>query len=102
MADRPTGRFSPWVVAEWLEGLSADAGKQATRMETSVADSASPAVRRLIVDLLLMQAGIGRFFAAKLRAAVLYEISAEHVERSNARQGSPVLSRSAVGVAVRR
>ena len=73
MADRPTGRFSPWVVAEWLEGLSADAGKQATRMETSVADSASPAVRRLIVDV-MMQAGIGRFFAAKLRAAVLYEI----------------------------
>ena len=53
-----------------------------------------PEVRRLAVDVTI-QADLGRFFAAKLNAAVLYELSAQHGERCDARRSGRGVSPSA-------
>jgi hypothetical protein len=54
-----TGKYSPIEVAQWLEDLAATA--------KPVRD------RRIDIDVAI-QAGLGRFFAAKFRAGVLYAI----------------------------
>jgi hypothetical protein len=55
----PNGKYSPIEVAQWLEDL-ADAVKYSKD-------------RRVDIDTAI-EAGLGRFFAAKFRAGVLYEI----------------------------
>lgn len=68
-----SGRYSSLEVAAWLEGMSADASTQLARLEAS--PEPRPAdVRRFIIDIAILES-IGRFFAGKLRAATLYEIS---------------------------
>jgi hypothetical protein len=69
-----SGRYSPLEVASWLEKLSEDAAHDLARMEAELTDSAPPEARRLVVDVAIQEA-LGRFFAGKLRAAVLYEVS---------------------------
>lgn len=54
------GKYSPVEVARWLEDLSAKAASPAT----------------------YLQAGLGRFFATKLRAGVLYELHARTNDRA--------------------
>ncbi len=62
-----SGKYSPIEVAQWLEDLAAAAqpGK----------------VRRVDIDVAI-QSGLGRFFAAKFRAAVLYGIHARTGDRA--------------------
>ncbi len=57
-----SGKYSPIEVAEWLDGLAADALKHLP---------SSP--RRVAIDV-AVQAALGRFFAAKFRAGVYYSI----------------------------
>lgn len=64
---RANPRYSPTAVAAHLESLAAGAGAAAG------AAAPSPDERRLAVDIHI-QAALGRFFAAKLRAGVLYAV----------------------------
>jgi hypothetical protein len=64
-----SGRYSPVDVAQWLEDLAGAAEADLARAGASVA----PDGRRVAIDAAML-AGLGRFFAAKLRAAVLYAI----------------------------
>ncbi len=64
-----SGKYSPVEVAQWLEDFSYAAAKH---MEEAGRHS-SPEFRRLAADVGI-QAGIGRFFGAKLRSGVLYAI----------------------------
>lgn len=87
LAGEPSGRYSPLEVAGWLEHLSEDAMEHLARIEKEIADPAAQEARRLIVDVTI-QAGIGRFFAGKMRAAVLWELFR--------RTGSPAIYREAL------
>lgn len=64
-----SGKYSPIEVAAWLEDF-------AGRAERDLSEAGNPAsadAARAAVDI-EMQAGLGRFFAAKFRAGVLYSI----------------------------
>ncbi len=65
-------KYSPIEVSQWLEDLAATAAKQLVEAEKGKSRN-TPAFRRFEVDVKI-QIGIGRFFAAKLRAATLYAI----------------------------
>jgi hypothetical protein len=71
------GKYSPVEVAQWLEDFSEAAARHLAeaeaQAEAQAADRAAPALRRTAVDV-AVQAGLGRFFAWKLRAAVLYAL----------------------------
>jgi hypothetical protein len=67
-----SGKYSPLEVAAWLNELSAaPAGRQVYSVMTGVDDAG--ALPRLLADIEI-QYGLGRFFASKLRAGVLYAI----------------------------
>ena len=71
MAGQKTGRYTPLDVAGWLETLAGAAEGHRSRLESSHAAD-DPATRRLAIDVSI-QESLGRFFAAKQRAAVEYE-----------------------------
>jgi hypothetical protein len=73
LAGEPSGRYSPLDIAAWLERLAGEAAGQLAILEAEIAGPAAAASRRLMVDVAIQEA-IGRFFAAKLRAAVHYEL----------------------------
>jgi hypothetical protein len=64
-----SGKYSPIEVAQWLEDLSAAARQQPGRS------------RRVDIDVAI-QSSLGRFFAAKFRAGVLYGIHARTGDRT--------------------
>lgn len=78
---RPSGRYSPLDVAGWLERLSDEAVEQLGRIEVEDPEPSDPEVRRLVIDVGI-QAALGRFFAGKMRAAVLYELSGQTADRT--------------------
>lgn len=63
------GTYSPIDVAHWLDTFAAAAEQHLS----AAGDSHAPAARRTIIDVKL-QIGLGRFFAAKFRAGVLYAV----------------------------
>ncbi|MFD0677747.1 MULTISPECIES: hypothetical protein [unclassified Paenibacillus] len=65
------GKYSPLEVADRLSGLAEAAERHLAAAGTLVSDSAGATFRRWAVDI-AAQAGIGRFFADKLRAGVAY------------------------------
>jgi hypothetical protein len=68
-----TAKYGPVEVAQWLDDLAEAAMRRLQEAETKMADRKAPAFRRLAVDVTI-QSGLGWFFAAKLRAGVLYAI----------------------------
>lgn len=64
LAGRRTGKYSPLEVAQWLEDL-------ATAATLPNGDREGADFRRVSIDLAI-QAGLGRFYAYKLRAGVLF------------------------------
>jgi hypothetical protein len=62
-------RISPAEVAGWLEGFARDGEVGAV----AVSDDASPLVRWTAHDVRMLS-GLGRFFAEKLRAGILYAL----------------------------
>jgi len=64
-----SGKYSPVEVAQWIEDLAEGAIRDVAR--AGVPKSAE--LRRLEIDV-AMQAGLGRFFAARFRSGVLYAI----------------------------
>jgi len=73
-AGQGRGRISPWSVAEHLETLAATAAEQVARARDAAGSAESPEVRRPLVDVEILSA-LGRFFGAKLKAAVSYEVA---------------------------
>ncbi len=71
LAGRVSGKYSPVEVAQRLEDLARTAGDAAA--SAGAAGSTTPAIRRLTLDTGAV-AGLGRFFAGKLRAAVLFAL----------------------------
>ncbi len=73
---RPSAKYSPVEVAQWIEDLTATASRaldEARGRAASPGSLHSPALRRVEEDVLI-QIGVGEFFAAKLRSAALYEV----------------------------
>jgi hypothetical protein len=73
LAEKPGAKYSPLEVAQWLLALAEGAARHLAEMETKVAGRRDAAYRRLAVDVEI-QSGLGRFFAEKLRAGVLYAL----------------------------
>ncbi len=71
-----SGRYSPLEVARWLEQLSDDSARRLEEMRRELVDPIDAWVRRLVLDVAI-QSALGRFFAGKLRAAVLYELATQ-------------------------
>ncbi len=68
-----SGKYTPVEVAQWLEDYAAAATESLTRGEAQATQKTRPEYRRLVTDI-AVAADLGRFFAAKLRAGVLYSI----------------------------
>ncbi len=64
-----SGKYSPVEVAQWLEDLA----QTATTQLAQTAAQKTPEFRRIAIDVSI-QAALGRFFAARFRSGVLYEI----------------------------
>lgn len=70
---KPSGKYSPVDVARRLEVLAETSETHLAEAQAKVRDVNHPSFRRLAVDT-RAQAGLGRFFAAKMRAAVAFEL----------------------------
>ena len=68
-----SGKYSPAWVAAQLEEDAEKALAELQKAKPKVRDANSPGFRRLAVDVTI-QAGLGKFFAAKFRAGVLFAI----------------------------
>jgi hypothetical protein len=68
-----SGKYTPIEVATWLEGHAEGATRALARANRRVRTAGRPDYRRLAIDI-AVAADLGRFFAAKLRAGVLYRI----------------------------
>ena len=88
VAGESSGKYTPLEVAAWLDRLAADA---AALLSTAGAPGAI-AQRRAAIDVGIL-AALGRFFAAKLRAGVLYAVHEQSGEsrcpRGRSRSVSP-------------
>ena len=73
LASRPGAKYSPIEVAQWLEDFAGVSEKALASARKSVRSRTSPEFRRVEADIVI-QTGVGMFFASKLRSAVLYEI----------------------------
>ena len=71
--DGCSGKYSPAWVANQLEEAAETASARLRGARSKVRDTRSAGFQRLAVDVAI-QAGLGRFFAAKFRAGVLYAI----------------------------
>ena len=75
-----SGKYTPIEVAQWIEEYAEVALKNLAQAERQSANRDTPEYRRMAVDVKI-QIGLGRFFAAKFRAGVLYglfEQSGDH------------------------
>ncbi len=79
-AQKRSGRHSPIEVARWLDELAA-AATHHLALATHGGPAGSAELRRVAIDVQI-QAGLGRFFAAKLRSGVLYALYARCGSRS--------------------
>ena len=70
---RRRAKYSPIDVARWIEQYAQDATTALARAGRRASNTADPEFRRAGVDI-DVAAGLGRFFAAKIRAAVLYRL----------------------------
>jgi hypothetical protein len=68
-----SSKYGPLEVAQWLDDLAEVAMQRLQEAETKTKARNAPAFRRLAADVTI-QSGLGWFFAAKLRAGVLYAI----------------------------
>ncbi|MBV9082015.1 MAG: hypothetical protein JOZ62_05020, partial [Acidobacteriaceae bacterium] len=73
LAGRPNAKYSPVEVAQWLDDFTAAASDALASARRQARSNSAPEFRRIEEDVLI-QNGLGQFFAAKLRSGVLYEI----------------------------
>ena len=74
-----SGQHTPVEVAQWLEDCADNAMTQLAEAKKQVG-APGPDFRRIAADVKI-QAGLGRFFAAKFRAAALYAIHEQSGDR---------------------
>src|SRR6185437_14154141 len=72
-AGERSGKYSPSEVARWLDTLAGSAERHLAEAVKAEAARPDAELRRVIVDVRI-EAGLGRFFAAKLRSGVLYSL----------------------------
>jgi hypothetical protein len=84
-AGEPSGRVSPLRVATRLDELAATASRALDEAVRQVADASTPGFRRAAIDVAI-QAALGRFFAAKLRAGVAFAVYRQGADRSRLSQ----------------
>ncbi len=89
----PSGRYTPIDVATRLEDLAGAASRQLTEASSKAGAQPDAAFQRVALDI-AVQADLARFFALKLRAAVLYALF-ERTGEPRARARAVDLYRSA-------
>ena len=82
LSAHPSGRYSPADVARWLDQFAATAEQQIKAARSKVRDPKDSGFRRMEIDTRL-QAGLGRFFAAKLRAGIAYSVYEKRKDASS-------------------
>jgi hypothetical protein len=70
---RVSAKYSPVEVAQWLEELTAASNGALVSARQQAKSQKTPEFRRMEEDVLI-QNGLGKFFAAKLRSGLYYEI----------------------------
>jgi hypothetical protein len=78
-------KYSPIDVAQWLEDAAAAASDALDAARRESAAHRSPASLRMEADVLI-QVGLGRFFASQMRAGVLYAVFQQEQERRAGQQ----------------
>ncbi|MFZ0305119.1 MAG: hypothetical protein WAL75_20680 [Terracidiphilus sp.] len=78
-AHQPNAKYSPVEVAQWVEECVAASRLALDEARRSGRTRSTNAFRRIEEDVLI-QIGLGTFFAQKLRSAVLYEIYEESAD----------------------
>ena len=73
LAGQSSAKYSPIEVAQWVEDCAAASLEALNEARRTVGSRTSPEFRRIEEDVLI-QIGLGGFFAHKLRSAVLFEI----------------------------
>ena len=73
LADQPSAKYSPVEVAQWIEDCTTASRAALDEARRRSRSRTSPEFRRIEEDVLI-QIGLGTFFAHKLRSAVLFEI----------------------------
>src|SRR5690348_2631852 len=73
IAGKSSGKYSPAWVAERLEEAAEQALSQLQKAKLKMRDAQSAEFRRLAIDIPI-QAGLGRFFAARFRAGICYAL----------------------------
>ena len=68
-----SGKYTPIEAAQWIEDYASAAAASLTRADSQASGKTRPEYRRLNIDI-SVAADLGRFFAAKFRAGVLYHI----------------------------
>lgn len=81
LAGESSGKYNPVEVAQWLEDYSATAEEALAQAETVATGQDKADFRRMAIDVKL-QIGLGRFFAAKFRSAVLYALYEQTGDRT--------------------
>jgi hypothetical protein len=86
---RANPKYSPIEVAQWLEDYTTASSQALVSARSQASSHTSPQFRRMEEDVLI-QNGLGRFFAAKLRCGVLFEI---YAKSGNAEAGRLALAK---------
>jgi hypothetical protein len=80
-AGTSSGKYTPLEVAAWLDRDSTEATNALSAAIGQVTSRRSPEFRRVEEDVLI-QAGLGSFFAAQIRSAILFEKYKYHGDAS--------------------
>ena len=81
LTSESSGKYNAVEVAQWLENYTAIGERAWVEAEAKSSGKNTPEYRRMAIDI-AVQAGLGHFFAAKFRSAVLYAV----YEQSNDRK----------------
>lgn len=80
LAGKVNAKYSPIEVAAWTESLASTADHALREARSAAKSTSSPEFRRMEEDVLI-QSGLGHFFAHKLRSGVLFEVFLETKNR---------------------
>ena len=86
LAGKPGGKYSPVQVAGWLEEMAEGALHALADAEESVRKKQDAEFRRAAADIRI-QAALGKFFAARFRSGVLYELFAQSGDETALAEG---------------
>jgi hypothetical protein len=81
VSGKAMAKYTPLDVAQWLEDLARAASEEHARALAASRDRQAPQLRRVLADVAI-QSGTGRFFAHKLRSAVLWSLHERSGDRA--------------------